>query len=278
MARGLRATGECDEQTWIALVEASWRLGDRLLVLTAPNMRGDDVADLQSALGRIGFDCGRVDGILGPTTARAIEDFQRNCGLTVDGVCGVETVRALDVLARQTGAGPGVATLRELETLTAGHRTLGDLRIIIGQFGGMSALTRQLTHALRHRGATVAASDEPDATSQAATANRFAATVYLGFEARAQSTSTVWYYAVPSFESVGGRSLAQHLVRTFEDVPGMLVAAEGMRLPVLRETRMPAVLCSLGPVQLVIDAAPALVDAVVDALAAWAETPLHATN
>ena len=29
----MRATGICDDETWRALVEASWNLGDRLLVL-----------------------------------------------------------------------------------------------------------------------------------------------------------------------------------------------------------------------------------------------------
>ena len=31
----------------MALVEAGWRLGDRLLVLAAPQLRGDDIAQLQ---------------------------------------------------------------------------------------------------------------------------------------------------------------------------------------------------------------------------------------
>ena len=88
-------------------MEASWRLGDRVLVLTAPNMRGDDVAELQGTLGRLGFDCGRVDGILGPATVHAVEVFQRNCGILVDGVCGPVTVRALELLVRQSGTGPG---------------------------------------------------------------------------------------------------------------------------------------------------------------------------
>ena len=47
-----------------------------------------------------------------------------------------------------------------------------------------------------------------------------------------------------------------------------------MRLAVLRETRMTAVVCSLGPVQRVVDAAPAISDAVVEALAAWAAAPV----
>ena len=145
-------TGVCDESTWTALVEASYRLGDRLLVLSAPNMRGDDVADLQSVLARLGFDCGRVDGILGPTTARAVADFQRNCGLTPDGVCGAETVRALDVLGRQSGSGPGVAALREFEALSGSCRRLGDLRVVIGQFGGMSSLDPSGHARLRQRG------------------------------------------------------------------------------------------------------------------------------
>ena len=95
-ARGLHGDGICDETTWTALVEASWRLGDRQLLLTLPNLRGDDVADLQSRLARLGFDCGRVDGILGPRTARALADFQSNCGLLADGICGPDTVRSIE--------------------------------------------------------------------------------------------------------------------------------------------------------------------------------------
>jgi N-acetylmuramoyl-L-alanine amidase len=274
-ARGLHVHGRCDESTWTALVEASYRLGGRMLVLSAPNMRGDDVAELQSVLARLGFDCGRVDGILGPTTTRALEDFQRNCGLAPDGICGPDTVRALDVLGRQSGSGPGVAALREFEALSVSCRRLDDIRVVVGQFGGMSSLTRQVTHALRQRGATVTATDEPDAASQAATANRFAATVYVGFEARAESVATVCYYAVPTFESAGGHSLATRLVQTFERrVPHVPLEAHGMRLAVLRETRMPAVLCAIGPVQQVIDLTPGVAAAVVEALEIWADAPL----
>ncbi|MEX2626794.1 MAG: peptidoglycan-binding domain-containing protein [Ilumatobacteraceae bacterium] len=254
-------------------MEASWHLGDRLLHLTAPNMRGDDVSELQSALARLGFDCGRVDGILGPATTRALADFQRNCGLPPDSVCGPDSVRALQVLTRQSGTGPGVTALRELESLTAARRTLGDLRIVIGQFGGLSGLTRQLARALRQRSATVAPTDEPDAAAQAAAANRLAATVYVGFEARTEPASTICYYAVPTFESVGGRSLAEVLRRDLARVD-LDVTVHGMRLAVLRETRMPAVLCTFGPVQRVVDATPAIVDAVVHALEGWADSPL----
>jgi N-acetylmuramoyl-L-alanine amidase len=241
-------------------------------VLVAPNMRGDDVGELQATLGRIGFDCGRVDGILGPRTASAIEDFQRNSGLLIDGVCGPITVRALQILMRQTGSGPGVSTLRELEALTSTARALTELRVVVGQFGGLSTLSRQLVQALRHRSATVATSDEPDAATQAAAANRFAAHVYIGFEATVESDSSIHFYAVPQFESAGGRLLATEIARECAArIEGFTPAVRGMRLPVLRETRMPAVLVTLGDVQRVVDHAPYLVLSVVAALEAWAQ-------
>lgn len=275
--RGLRPTAVCDEDTWTALVEASWRLGDRLLVLAAPNQRGDDVAELQQALARLGFDPGRADGILGPATARALEDFQHNAGLYVDGVCGPDTVRMLQVYARQSGTGPGVSVVRELATLTAHARTLADLRIVIGQFGGLSALTRPLVQALRQRSATVVASDETDAASQAASANSFQANVYVGIEAQADAPTYVHYFAVPQFESAGGRALAELVAEhTTARLTGFEPVVTGMRLPVLRETRMPAVLIVLGAVQEALDQSSELVAAVVSALEDWTQRPLPA--
>jgi N-acetylmuramoyl-L-alanine amidase len=273
--RGRRATGVCDEYTWRAIVEATWKQGDRLLMLVAPNLRGDDVGDVQAALAQLGFDCGRVDGIFGPATSRALEDFQHNSGLYVDGVCGADTVKALRVLARQSGTGPGISAVRELESLTARARSLSDLRVVVGQFGGLSALTRQLVQSLRHHSATVVASDEPDASAQAAAANRFAATIYLGFEAHGGDESTIHYYAVPQFESAGGHALASMIAdRCRVTVPGVDPAVAGMRLPILRETRMPAILFTLGPVHMVLDRAPQIVDAVISAVEVWTSNPV----
>jgi N-acetylmuramoyl-L-alanine amidase len=275
VVRGLHPTGVCDEQSWTAIVEASWNLGDRLLTLVAPNLRGDDVAELQAMLARIGFDPGRVDGIFGPVTERALEDFQHNSGLYVDGVCGPDTVRALQVLARQSGTGPGVSMLRELANLTSSARALADLRIVVGQFGGISTLTRPLVQALRQRSATVVTSDEPDASAQAAAANRFTASVYVGFEAQPGAVSRIHYFAVPQFESAGGRALAELLaLETAGVAPGFDPEVHGMRLTVLRETRMPAVLVVLGSIAEALDHTPALVAAIVAALERWADRPL----
>lgn len=259
----------------MALVEASWRLGDRSLRLVAPHLRGDDVAALQSALGRLGFDCGRVDGILGPATAHALTDFQRNCGLDVDGMCGPFTVRALEINGARTGSGPGMATVRELVALGSLTASLRELRIVVGQFGGLSPLTRHLGQHLRQHGAKVIAVDQPDPSVQAAAANRHAATVYLGFESRIEDRARISYYETPGFTSAGGQSLAGHLVTALGHLDATPApAATGMRLAVLRETRMTAVVCSVGPVQRIIDAAAPLSEAVIEAIAAWTAAPV----
>jgi N-acetylmuramoyl-L-alanine amidase len=273
--RGLHDHGECDEPTWLALVEASWRLGDRQLKLLAPFQRGDDVGTLQAWLGRLGFDCGRVDGIFGPATARALEEFQRNCGLTVDGICGPDTVRALEINGARTGTGPGVATIRELQRLDDVGASLRDLRVVVGQFGGLGPLARQLAQSLRSQGAKVITADEPEPSVHAASANRYAATVYLGFEPRPDRSTALAYYATAGFESAGGRALAERLGAAFGQLPSLSPASiAGMRLAVLRETRMTAVVCALGPVQQVVDAAAGIADAVVDALTDWVAAPM----
>jgi N-acetylmuramoyl-L-alanine amidase len=271
--RGIHANGQCDEATWLALVEAGWRLGDRLLLLGAPHQRGDDVAMLQSSLNRLGFDCGRPDGIMGPATARALQDFQRNSGLSADGVCGAKTLRMLELVSRQSGTGPGVAVVRERAVVST-HTSLRTLRVVVGQFGGLSAISRSVSRALRDAGATVISTDEYEAAAHAAAANRFGASVYVGFEARSDTRSMITYFAVPTFESVGGRTLAARVV---EHLGGILATDPellGMRLPVLRETRMPAVLCSLGPVRDVVDAADAITGALVAALEDWVASPV----
>ncbi len=274
-ARGLHRSGICDEATWLALVEASWKLGDRWLKLLSPYIRGDDVDQLQTALLRLGFDCGRPDGIYGPLTVRAVQRFQRNSGMQSDGVCGPDTVRLLLMNSRQTGDGPGVAMLREMTGLSAVRHDGEDVRIVVGQFGGLSALTRQVSRALRQHAANVLTIDEPDPSVQAAVANRHRATAYLGFEASGNERCTVSYFAAPTFESVGGRALAERLAERISANAHLPFAssAEGMRVAVLRETRMPAVLCSLWPVRDVLAGAPVLADVVVEAVLAWTGAP-----
>lgn len=275
--RGLLVSGLCDEPTWLALIEAGWKLGDRLLMLNAPMLRGDDVADLQRALNRVGFDCGRPDGIFGPAAGRALKDFQRNSGLTADAICGAHTVRTLRLVSEKSGSGPGVASIRDAEVNSAPNSITG-LRLVVGQFGGLSSITRTVARSLREQGATVMSTDEYEAPAQAAAANRFGANAYVGFDARTDACSIISYFAVPSFESVGGRSLATRIVDELDGVLESRPKLMGMRLPVLRETRMPAVLCSVGPVRSVVDRTNRLSEAVTRAVSAWSEAPLTAVG
>jgi N-acetylmuramoyl-L-alanine amidase len=230
------------------------------------------VAELQSRLGRLGFDGGRVDGILGPRTARALADFQSNCGLNADGVCGTDTVRSIIRVSGHTGDGPGVGAVRERQRLLEGLPSLANCRIVVGQFGGLSGLARLLSRELRQRGAQVMPLDEPDAVAQAIAANHFGAHAYVGFEASSETVAVAHFYKVPTFESVGGRALAELIAQELLTVDGLDPTAPtvaGMRLPVLRETRMPAVLLSIGPVRVATDAAPQLTAAVLHALELW---------
>ena len=104
--RGLTVNGELSEQTLHALDEAHWKLGDRVLTFIPQKMlRGDDVANLQTRLLEMGFNTGRVDGIYGPATEKAVKDFQHSVGATADGSCGPQTLIALMRLSRTVSGG-----------------------------------------------------------------------------------------------------------------------------------------------------------------------------
>jgi N-acetylmuramoyl-L-alanine amidase len=54
----------------------------------------DDIAEptgIQARLNNLGFDCGTVDGIIGPRTESAIRHFQKWAGLHIDGIAGPKT-------------------------------------------------------------------------------------------------------------------------------------------------------------------------------------------
>ncbi len=267
--RGLRDDGSCGPQTWSALVEASYALGDRVLFHRSPMLRGDDVAELQRLLGRFGFDAGRVDGIYGPHSATALAEFQRNVGLDGDGICGFDTLRALRRLRPRPDATAPVASVREDEQWRSAPRTLAGHRLVVGQTGGLSALVRAVGRSLRQAGAAVITVDDPDGSRQAAAANHFDASAYVGFTGTS-GRSSVAYYAVPGFESVGGRRLAEAIgLALGPALHQPAVSPSGMRMPVLRETRMPAVLCELGPLRLVTDHAREVSTALTEAVVEW---------
>lgn len=85
-------------ETWSALVDEGFTLGDRMLYLRLPHFHGRDVGALQGALNALGFACGAADAIFGAYSERAVREFQRNAGLPADGIVGPETVRTLSNL------------------------------------------------------------------------------------------------------------------------------------------------------------------------------------
>jgi peptidoglycan hydrolase-like protein with peptidoglycan-binding domain len=67
----------------------------RVLKLTNPTMKGEDVKTLQTRLIKLKYSSGVADGIFGKNTEGIVKDFQKSKGLLVDGVVGPETWKAL---------------------------------------------------------------------------------------------------------------------------------------------------------------------------------------
>ncbi len=273
--RGLRVDGVCGPQTWSALVEAGFRLGDRFLYHRRPMLRGDDVADLQRRLSALGFDSGRVDGIFGEHTASALAEFQGNMGLPVDAVLGGSTLSELRRVTPRHGELELVTSVRDRERMRRAPRTLLGRHIAVGQEGGLDSLATALRRRLADQGALVVPVLHPDGSAQAEQANTAGVEVYLGLRLDPDHAGcSAAYYSGYQYESAGGRRLAE-LVQA-QAAPALGVApegAKGMSLAVLRETRMPAVVCEVGPAAAVVRHGPALASALAQALVTWAAPP-----
>ena len=107
-ARGLTVdgiVGAQSRQTIAAMLEVSQYAG--ALSPTGPILRPDDrgeaVREIQAVLKSAGYDPGPVDGVYGPKTVAAVEEFQRKVGIGVDGKVGPVTRRSLAALLGVTG-------------------------------------------------------------------------------------------------------------------------------------------------------------------------------
>ncbi|HMK62773.1 MAG TPA: peptidoglycan-binding protein [Acidimicrobiales bacterium] len=273
--RGLRVDGVCGPQTWATVVEAGFRLGDRFLYHRRPMLRGDDVADLQRRLSGLGFDTGRVDGIFGEQTARALAEFQRNTGLAADAIVGASTLRELRRVTAHHEDAELVSAVRDRERMRRAPRTLLGRRIALGEEGGLEVLLAALARRLRGEGAVVVPISHPDGSVQAEQANTAGVEVYLGLRLDPERAQvTVSYYAGYQYESAGGRRLADLVRRAGAAALGLQGEVNGMALAVLRETRMPAVVCEVGPASLVVGHSVALAHALAEALVHWVAAPL----
>jgi N-acetylmuramoyl-L-alanine amidase len=231
-SRGLPLTGVVDATTWSRLREAGWRLGQRLLYLTSPNLRGDDVAELQTRLAQLGFNPGRIDGIFGPLLEGALADFQRNCGAEPSGT-----------LTRAT-----LVDLLRLSAVVAGRHLVTEARdqagfdedatgpvVLCGQGELLGFVARALTGAL-----DVHVLETTTPEQSAAAANALGAGLVLSFQSVDQLNGVhLHYWASYRSHSHRGDRLAGEIATALART-GTLPRVEvtGMALPILRETRM----------------------------------------
>ena len=142
-ANGLPAGDEVDTACWSALVDASYKLGDRTLYLRVPNFHGADVKALQQALNTLGFACGADDGFFGPHTEAALQQFQENVGLFADGMAFQDTFGYIKRLHHVWEGKPPVVDA-EVEARMGFARAANVLERVHIAVGGVDAIARNV--------------------------------------------------------------------------------------------------------------------------------------
>lgn len=250
--KSLAPDGIVGSDTWRALVESGYRLGDRMLYHRVPMMRGDDVATLQGHLNALGFDSGKTDGIFGPETLEALLDFQRNRSMAEDGIAGVGVAIELDLMQRATGK-PGREGVREREWLRTLPATIARQRVYVDAFcrnekeaettwraavGFASAIQLHGAQTLLSRSADTS----PPERLRARRANRLDAQVVVSFIMAGNGDEAVFFFASQHSTSAAGEMISTALAERL----GFPTA--GRAIPILRETRAPCVVISVsGP-------------------------------
>lgn len=140
---GLAAGDQVDSTCWSALVDASYKLGDRTLYLRLPNFHGADVRALQQALNTLGFACGVDDGFFGPHTEAALQQFQENVGLFADGMAFQDTFSYINRLHHVWKDKPSVVDV-EAEARTGFARAAHVLENASIAVGGEDAIARNV--------------------------------------------------------------------------------------------------------------------------------------
>ena len=271
--RGLTVDGRVGEETYRALSEARWSLGDRLLRYDPERpVRGDDVTGLQERLLELGYDAGRADGILGAETEAGLRAFQRDYGLTPDGTCGPATLRALRQLGRKvTGGRPQL--LRQSASLVESGPHLIGRRIVVdpghgGGDPGVSAgetteadLVLDLAYRIEGRlaaaGATVYLTrghdQDPSPAQRTAFANAAGADLFISLHLDAHGSEHArgvasYYYGTGSgVSSTVGEQFANLVRREVVARTGMVdLDSHPKTWDLLRMSRMPAVRLDCG--------------------------------
>lgn len=236
-----------------------------MLYLRSPMLRGDDVAQLQRELGQRGFHAGRVDGIFGPSTSSALLEFQRNAGLPTDGICGDTTVAFLRQLSPRTGSRV-LATVKEM--IAHPRRSqLNEARLMFGDLGGAATIVQRVSSLMSATGSSVAVADVAGQSEQAIQANRAEVDAFVGVALVPADALRISFYRTEGYESIGGRALCELVAASVDDL-GLKSDVCGVRLPILRETRMPAVLLEVSAL-VGVEESERLATIVCDALISW---------
>jgi N-acetylmuramoyl-L-alanine amidase len=231
-SRGLPITGEVDATTFERLAEAGWQLGQRLLYLSRPLLRGDDVAELQVRLAQLGFNPGRIDGIFGTLTAEALCEFQRNCALEPSETLTKATLQALRRLSATTATRSLVTDARDL----AGFNPMTGGAVLLC---GDGPLVTALAVALEKE--DLVSSLIGDTQERAAQlANDHDVALVLSFQTLEHVEGLhLHYWASYRSHSHRGELLASSLASFLAHLPNVpRVEVTGMALPILRETKM----------------------------------------
>ena len=140
---GLATGDEVDSVCWSALVDASYKLGDRTLYLRLPNFHGADVRALQQALNVLGFARGIDDGYFGPHTEAALQQFQENVGLFADGMAFQDTFNYIKRLHHVWKDKPSVVNI-DSEARSGFARAASVLEHVNVAVGGEDAIARNI--------------------------------------------------------------------------------------------------------------------------------------
>lgn len=249
-AKGLSPDGIVGPDTWRSLYEAGYRFGDRLLFLRRPMIRGEDVSELQSRLNSLGFDAGKVDGIFGQESERAVVEFQHNRGLAEDGKVGPAVVTEI-LLVTRGEMKEGREAIREREWLRRLAPTIAGARIYLDAGCRTELETRSAWEAatsaalrLQEQGGLPVMSRShgvklPERV-RARRANRLGADLIVAFQLNNDNDDCVFYFASDLSQSEAGAQLAKSVAaRTGGRV-------EGRANALLKETRAPAIIVSCG--------------------------------
>ena len=249
--RGLPADGIVGTDTWRALVRAGYSLGDRMLYHRVPMMRGDDVAELQRQLNALGFDAGKVDGIFGPDTLRALLDFQANRRMAEDGIAGRAVAGELALMARAT-AKAGREGVRDRQWLAQLPGTLVGQHVYVDAFcrndaERANAWRAAITFAriIQDLGAAPFMSRSIDTTPtervRALRANRVGVDVIVAFAEPGSDGPSVSFSESAHSSSTAGEHMARAIGERL-DIP-----VHGRAIPMLKHTRSPAVVVAYAP-------------------------------